>query len=111
MRTEQLGLRKGPLSGGICGEWKSRAAKPSWMRELSPVRFSNRAGISPIEEGKCRDRHHQYHLANAAGRPFIPCPTRGDAMGGFRLHGGLKIVGWVATLLMALAAIGMFATW
>ena len=37
--------------------------------------------------------------------------TRGDAMGGFRLHGGLKIVGWAATLVMALAAIGMFATW
>ncbi len=37
--------------------------------------------------------------------------TRGDAMGEFRLRGGLKIVGWAATLVMALAAIGMFATW
>lgn len=36
--------------------------------------------------------------------------TRGEAMGAFRLHGGLKVVGWVATLVMALAAIGMFVT-
>ncbi len=37
--------------------------------------------------------------------------TRGEAMGPFRLHGGLKIIGWAATLVMALAAVGMFATW
>ena len=32
------------------------------------------------------------------------------AMGGFRLHTGLKVVGWLATLAMAAAAVGMFAT-
>jgi NRAMP (natural resistance-associated macrophage protein)-like metal ion transporter len=33
------------------------------------------------------------------------------AMGDFKLHIGLKIVGWIATGVMALAAIGLFATW
>ena len=33
------------------------------------------------------------------------------AMGDFRLPVGLKIVGWLATLVMATAAIGLFATW
>jgi Mn2+/Fe2+ NRAMP family transporter len=33
------------------------------------------------------------------------------AMGDFKLHTGLKIVGWAATGVMALAAIGLFATW
>lgn len=33
------------------------------------------------------------------------------AMGEFKLHLGLKIVGWAATAVMALAAIGLFATW
>jgi NRAMP (natural resistance-associated macrophage protein)-like metal ion transporter len=32
------------------------------------------------------------------------------AMGEFRLHAGLKVVGWLATGVMAAAAIGMFAT-
>jgi Mn2+/Fe2+ NRAMP family transporter len=33
------------------------------------------------------------------------------AMGDFQLHTGLKIVGWLATLVMAAAAIGLFASW
>jgi Mn2+/Fe2+ NRAMP family transporter len=33
------------------------------------------------------------------------------AMGDFELHMGLKIVGWAATAVMALAAVGLFATW
>jgi NRAMP (natural resistance-associated macrophage protein)-like metal ion transporter len=33
------------------------------------------------------------------------------AMGDFRLHWGLKIGGWIATLVMAAAAVGLFATW
>jgi NRAMP (natural resistance-associated macrophage protein)-like metal ion transporter len=33
------------------------------------------------------------------------------AMGEFKLHWGLKLVGWAATAVMALAAIGLFATW
>ncbi len=33
------------------------------------------------------------------------------AMGDFKLHAGLKIVGWAATLVMAAAATGLFATW
>jgi NRAMP (natural resistance-associated macrophage protein)-like metal ion transporter len=33
------------------------------------------------------------------------------AMGEFKLHRGLKIVGWLATAVMAAAAIGLFATW
>ena len=36
--------------------------------------------------------------------------SRRAAMGEFKLHLGLKIVGWVATAVMALAAIGMIAT-
>jgi len=33
-----------------------------------------------------------------------------EAMGRFKLHIGLKVVGWAATCVMAAAAIGMFAT-
>ena len=33
------------------------------------------------------------------------------AMGDFRLHAGLKTVGWIATAVMAAAAVGLFATW
>jgi Mn2+/Fe2+ NRAMP family transporter len=33
------------------------------------------------------------------------------AMGEFKLHVGLKIIGWAATGVMLLAAIGLFATW
>lgn len=33
------------------------------------------------------------------------------AMGEFKLHLGLKILGWAATAVMTLAAIGLFATW
>ncbi|NTH16440.1 divalent metal cation transporter [Agrobacterium rhizogenes] len=33
------------------------------------------------------------------------------AMGEFKLHVGLKVVGWLATLVMAGAAIGLFVTW
>jgi Mn2+/Fe2+ NRAMP family transporter len=33
------------------------------------------------------------------------------AMGDFELHVGLKVVGWLATLVMAAAAIGLFASW
>jgi NRAMP (natural resistance-associated macrophage protein)-like metal ion transporter len=33
------------------------------------------------------------------------------AMGDFKLHAGLKIIGWAATSVMGLAAIGLFATW
>jgi Mn2+/Fe2+ NRAMP family transporter len=32
------------------------------------------------------------------------------AMGEFKIHTGLKVVGWLATLVMAVAAVGMFAT-
>ena len=32
------------------------------------------------------------------------------AMGDFKLHAGLKTVGWLATAVMAAAAVGMFAT-
>lgn len=32
-------------------------------------------------------------------------------MGDFQLDVGLKIVGWLATAVMAIAAIGLFATW
>jgi hypothetical protein len=31
-------------------------------------------------------------------------------MGDFKLHLGLKVVGWAATIAMTIAAIGMFAT-
>lgn len=37
--------------------------------------------------------------------------SHGAAMGDFRLSLGLKIVGWAATAVMALAAVGLFATW
>ncbi|HEY8005017.1 MAG TPA: divalent metal cation transporter [Phenylobacterium sp.] len=33
------------------------------------------------------------------------------AMGDFKLHRGLKTVGWLATAVMAVAAVGLFATW
>jgi Mn2+/Fe2+ NRAMP family transporter len=33
-----------------------------------------------------------------------------EAMGDFALHAGLKIFGWAATLVMALAAVGMVVT-
>jgi Mn2+/Fe2+ NRAMP family transporter len=33
------------------------------------------------------------------------------AMGDFRLHRGLKAVGWLATAVMAAAAVGLFVTW
>ena len=33
------------------------------------------------------------------------------AMGTFKLSAGLKLVGWIATLVMAAAAVGLFATW
>jgi Mn2+/Fe2+ NRAMP family transporter len=33
------------------------------------------------------------------------------AMGEFKLHAGLRIFGWLATIVMAAAAIGLFATW
>jgi Mn2+/Fe2+ NRAMP family transporter len=32
-------------------------------------------------------------------------------MGDFKLHIGLKIMGWLATAVMAAAAVGLFATW
>jgi hypothetical protein len=32
-------------------------------------------------------------------------------MGEFALHPGLKALGWIATAVMAAAAVGMFATW
>jgi Mn2+/Fe2+ NRAMP family transporter len=32
-------------------------------------------------------------------------------MGDFKLHAGLKLIGWVSTLVMAVAAIALFATW
>jgi NRAMP (natural resistance-associated macrophage protein)-like metal ion transporter len=34
-----------------------------------------------------------------------------EAMGDFKLGRGLKIVGWLATAVMAAAAVGLFATW
>ena len=37
--------------------------------------------------------------------------SRRAVMGDFQLHAGLKIVGWLATVVMAIAAIGLFATW
>ena len=33
------------------------------------------------------------------------------AMGEFKLHAGLKVVGWLSTAVMAAAALGLFATW
>jgi len=37
--------------------------------------------------------------------------SRKSVMGPFTIGPGLKIVGWIATLVMLAAAIGMFATW
>ncbi len=37
--------------------------------------------------------------------------VRRDVMGDFALHPALKVMGWLATLAMALATVGMFATW
>jgi NRAMP (natural resistance-associated macrophage protein)-like metal ion transporter len=37
--------------------------------------------------------------------------VRRDVMGDFTLGHGLKTMGWLATAAMALAAVGMFATW
>jgi hypothetical protein len=37
--------------------------------------------------------------------------VRSDVMGRFVLGRGLATMGWLATAVMALAAIGMFATW
>jgi NRAMP (natural resistance-associated macrophage protein)-like metal ion transporter len=37
--------------------------------------------------------------------------THEPAMGNFRLPLGLKIVGWVATAVMTVAAVGLFLTW
>lgn len=33
------------------------------------------------------------------------------AMGDFKLHAGLKVMGWAATAVMAAAAVGLFLTW
>jgi len=32
-------------------------------------------------------------------------------MGKFHVRGLLRVLGWLATVIMAMAAIGMFATW
>jgi Mn2+/Fe2+ NRAMP family transporter len=37
--------------------------------------------------------------------------ARPNVMGRFALRGPLKVMGWLSTAAMALAAIGMFATW
>jgi Mn2+/Fe2+ NRAMP family transporter len=37
--------------------------------------------------------------------------ARRQVMGDFVLGPGLKAMGWLATAVMALAAVGMFATW
>ncbi|MGO4570026.1 NRAMP family divalent metal transporter [Rhizobium sp. 2YAF20] len=37
--------------------------------------------------------------------------SRRSAMGDFQLHRGLKIVGWLATAVMAVAAVGLISTW
>ncbi len=37
--------------------------------------------------------------------------SRTDTMGQFAISRGLKIIGWLATLVMAVTAAGMFATW
>jgi Mn2+/Fe2+ NRAMP family transporter len=37
--------------------------------------------------------------------------SRRQVMGEFKLKPALKILGWLATVVMAVAAIGMFATW
>ena len=37
--------------------------------------------------------------------------TSGKIMGKFRVRGLLRVLGWLATVTMAIASIGMFATW
>ena len=37
--------------------------------------------------------------------------SRESVMGEFKLHPGLKIMGWLSTAVMAAAAVGLFATW
>src|ERR1019366_6595002 len=37
--------------------------------------------------------------------------TNKKVMGAFNVKGLLRILGWLATVTMALAAVGMFATW
>ncbi len=37
--------------------------------------------------------------------------SRQAVMGDFQMHIGLKIVGWLATTVMGMAALGLFATW
>ncbi|THD64531.1 divalent metal cation transporter [Phenylobacterium sp.] len=37
--------------------------------------------------------------------------SRKSVMGEFKLHIGLKIVGWLSTAVMGAAAVGLFATW
>jgi Mn2+/Fe2+ NRAMP family transporter len=37
--------------------------------------------------------------------------SRPKVMGDFALHRWLKGLGWIATAVMAAAAVGMFATW
>jgi len=37
--------------------------------------------------------------------------SRHDVMGDFVMSTRLKLMGWLATAVMGLAAIGMFATW
>jgi Mn2+/Fe2+ NRAMP family transporter len=37
--------------------------------------------------------------------------TNKKIMGQFAVRGLLRVLGWLATLTMAIAAIGMFATW
>jgi Mn2+/Fe2+ NRAMP family transporter len=37
--------------------------------------------------------------------------SRRSAMGDFQLHWGLKTVGWLATAVMAVAAVGLISTW
>jgi Mn2+/Fe2+ NRAMP family transporter len=37
--------------------------------------------------------------------------TDAKIMGKFHVHGPLRVLGWLATLIMACAAIAMFATW
>jgi len=37
--------------------------------------------------------------------------TNKEIMGPFGVRGPLRLLGWLATLTMAMAAIGMFATW
>jgi Mn2+/Fe2+ NRAMP family transporter len=37
--------------------------------------------------------------------------SRREVMGEFALKPWLKVLGWIATAVMAAAAVGMFATW